>query len=103
MTVAVRRAVRKLSQEASMLSKCANPACSARFRYLHEGRIFNIEITTPATDPPMHRLEHYWLCGCCAKSLKVVLYKGVATTRPLHLELPAAEDEEEFEEEPQLA
>ncbi len=22
-----------------MLAKCANPACSARFRYLHEGKL----------------------------------------------------------------
>ena len=25
-----------------MLSKCANPACSAHFLYLHEGRVFRI-------------------------------------------------------------
>ena len=34
----------RLNQEASpMLSKCANPACLARFHYLHQGRIFKIE------------------------------------------------------------
>jgi len=26
-----------------MLSKCANPSCSARFRYLHTGQLFRIE------------------------------------------------------------
>jgi len=26
-----------------MISKCANPACSARFLYLHEGKLFRFE------------------------------------------------------------
>jgi hypothetical protein len=34
-----------------MLSKCANPACSANFRYLHEGRLFHVEIGLAAPDP----------------------------------------------------
>ena len=31
-----------------MVSKCGNPACLARFRNLHEGRIFNIERSVDA-------------------------------------------------------
>jgi hypothetical protein len=32
-----------------MLAKCANPACSATFRYFHEGRLFVFE---PKRDAP---------------------------------------------------
>src|SRR5947209_19080489 len=27
-----------------MLSKCANPACSAQFRYLHDGKVFRVDL-----------------------------------------------------------
>ena len=62
-----------------MLSKCANPACSATFLYLHSGRLFQLEIAggqnsaqAPSTDHktklPIRRLEYFWLCPkCCAQ------------------------------------
>jgi hypothetical protein len=74
-----------------MLSKCANPACLARFHYLHEGRIFKIEMGAVASgsdSSPAHRIEHFWLCERCAQTLKVVLANGVVTTHPLHRALP---------------
>jgi len=61
-----------------MLSKCANPSCSAIFRYMHEGELFRIEVeakhdsTSDAegmneTMSP-RRLEYFWLCaGCSAR------------------------------------
>jgi hypothetical protein len=73
-----------------VLSKCANPACLARFHYLHEGRIFNIETGAVSSDgngSPARRIEHFWLCERCAQTLTVVLENGVVTTRPLHPEL----------------
>jgi len=56
-----------------MLSKCANPACSQPFRYLRDGKLF--EITTKlgseaaVDDRKLScRLELFWLCGeCCTK------------------------------------
>jgi hypothetical protein len=79
-------------QEVSpVLSKCANPACLARFRYLHEGRIFNIETGTASAESdrsPLHKIEHFWLCERCAQVFELVLENGVVITRPLHLELP---------------
>jgi hypothetical protein len=30
--------------EAAMVSKCANPACSATFRYFDDGRLFRVAI-----------------------------------------------------------
>jgi hypothetical protein len=74
-----------------MLSKCANPACLARFRYLHEGRIFNIEVPNgrAATGPSsVTRIEHYWLCSECSRTWKVSRRNGEAAIEPRHLELP---------------
>ena len=88
-----------------MLSKCANPACLSRFHYLHEGRIFNIETGRLASDgnrPNTRRIEHFWLCGRCARTLKVALDHGVVTLRPLRLELPEGTPEDKRETEPIL-
>ena len=59
-----------------MLTKCANPACSATFRYLHEGRLFVFEPKrdAPQRGPPAdledtgrsHSPQYFWLCfSCC--------------------------------------
>lgn len=74
-----------------MLAKCANPVCPTRFRYLHEGRIFNIEVPNgPATNvrPAATRIEHYWLCAECSRTWKVTRRNGAAAIEPRHLELP---------------
>ncbi len=79
-----------------MLSKCANPACLAPFLYLHEGTIFNIEVATaPATDSDGNvmrgrKLEHYWLCGNCARCMTVVYEHGRVITRLARPALTAA-------------
>jgi hypothetical protein len=76
-----------------VLSKCANPACLARFHYLHEGRIFNIETGAVSSDgnrSPGRRIEHFWLCERCVQTLTVVLENGAVSTRPLRLGLKSA-------------
>jgi hypothetical protein len=80
-----------------MLSKCANPACSARFLYLHEGRIFKIEVDAgPATDPAARiggrprRLEHFWLCGNCAQFMTLRWHHGAVVTPLKWPTVPAA-------------
>jgi hypothetical protein len=71
-----------------VLSKCANPACLARFHYLHDGRIFKIErVFSESAGSPTRRIEHFWLCERCVQTLTVVVENGVVSTRPLHLEL----------------
>jgi hypothetical protein len=72
-----------------MLSSCLNPACNASFRYLYDGRIFTVErfVTSPDGLNTERIIEHYWLCGPCSASMKVVVENGVATTAPIHLEL----------------
>jgi hypothetical protein len=74
-----------------MVSKCANPDCSAPFRYFHTGRLFRLE-TAGALErrramghdaeqsKPMRRLEFYWLCEDCARRMTLTFDKdtGVA-------------------------
>ena len=71
-----------------MLSNCLNPGCKALFRYLSNGRIFTVERSAPSSNGLNREraIEHFWLCGPCSRSLKVVVENGVATTVPLHSE-----------------
>lgn len=64
-----------------MLSKCANPNCSAAFRYLHEGKLFRV--ARPAADngngngswkKVPQQLEYFWLCDSCAA--RMTLQRG---------------------------
>ena len=54
-----------------MIDQCENPQCAKPLHYLREGRIFIFD--TGRTDircgESTHRIEHYWLCGCCAQLL----------------------------------
>lgn len=63
-----------------MVSKCANPACSASFRYLHIGKLFRFETSggqerrraMGEEEVPrkcMRRIEFYWLCESCAPKM----------------------------------
>jgi len=75
-----------------MLSKCANPNCSAPFRYLRDGKLFRwdgVAITHHAASPshapkPNRKVEFFWLCADCASRMVVVFQPGVGVTvRPL--------------------
>jgi hypothetical protein len=74
-----------------MVSKCANPACSASFRYLHAGRLFELETDVrhpDALDSPLQTIEYFWLCEDCARTLEVVIYQGRAMVRPRTSDAP---------------
>ena len=67
-----------------MVSKCANPACAASFRYFHNGQLFRLEtLVTDQTDEDngmnksVRRLEFYWLCDNCAGKLTIGFERGV--------------------------
>lgn len=75
-----------------MVSKCANPGCSAVFRYLHAGKVFRVEVESPKFDnaefgrdvemkKPARRIEFFWLCQECASKMTLVFSKdnGVKT------------------------
>ena len=60
-----------------MLSKCLNPACTASFRYLRDGRIYQLEFpSSPNSPSPFRRREYFWLCGSCCSTMTVVLRDG---------------------------
>lgn len=86
-----------------MLSKCANPGCSAQFLYLHSGKLFRVEQSpnvtaadlpgkaNPGAKKPVRRLEYFWLCAECARTMTLVQMKGAGvTTRKLLLAKGAA-------------
>jgi len=78
-----------------MLSKCANPTCSARFRYLHLGRIFKIDVSGgsfAAHQRHVAKIEYFWLCEKCVETHKLVLEFGIVTAQLRRAELPAASD-----------
>jgi len=65
-----------------VLHKCANPGCWAQFRYLHQGKLFEIEIQY--FDGPAGRVrenlvnrkgqvERCWLCDRCAARMALRL------------------------------
>ena len=75
-----------------MLAKCANPACTAPFLYLREGKLYQIEVGADsaanrsfeqnADNPPVknrkldRRLEFFWLCGRCATQMTLAFDRG---------------------------
>jgi len=70
-----------------MISKCANPACSARFLYMHEGKLFRFEREAKEDtefllgfDTTLRKhsrgVEFYWLCTTCAANMTLVRRKG---------------------------
>jgi hypothetical protein len=68
-----------------MLSKCANPGCSARFLYLNRGKLFRITRESANAHREnlldnqqlTQRLEYFWLCSKCAGEMTLAFRKGV--------------------------
>jgi hypothetical protein len=85
-----------------MLSKCANPSCSALFLYLHQGKLFRMETSVgpgneaganPAeTRKPVRKLEYFWLCQECCRSLTLTFDRaaGIGTRRILKAQAASA-------------
>ena len=55
-----------------MLAKCANPLCSAPFRYLEAGRLFRVE-NDSANSSCREQPEYFWLCRTCSNSMTLRL------------------------------
>jgi hypothetical protein len=83
-----------------MLSKCANPGCSATFLYLHQGKLFRHENQAngsenpdPSTKKLVPRIEFFWLCDDCASTMTLKYQKGAGITvvpvAPTPVEKPA--------------
>lgn len=80
-----------------MVSKCANPNCSATFDH-QQGRLFRfpkrpIEDGRPANT---HSVQHFWLCGNCYQTYSLEYHEdlGVAITR--HFEKASAPESRKF-------
>ena len=89
---------------AQMLSKCANPECSSKFRYLHDGKVFRVEpdvltqsskqlhaeltSVVPArmliASKPSNRPEYFWLCSVCSEHSTVGTDSRGVVLVPLH-------------------
>ncbi len=74
-----------------MLSQCANPSCTNRFRFLHDGKIFVLDCG-PSTasekadegwNTASRRVETFWLCAECAQSWTVKFDGRRAVTLPV--------------------
>jgi hypothetical protein len=60
-----------------MLSKCANPSCSASFRYFHQGKLFGMETEASrdnrakgvSPSKTSTKTEFFWLCDDCTSAM----------------------------------
>ena len=60
-----------------MVHKCANPACSAPFRTLKDGRVFVKEVEVDSPGKGLRRqLRYFWLCTSCCRTMIVVVENG---------------------------
>ena len=82
-----------------MVSKCANPGCMADFRYLHQGKLFHVEVDTEVATPsfathikkPVRKTEFFWLCEECCTKVTLNVQKGTGVTvKPLARALGAS-------------
>jgi len=54
-----------------MVKNCANPQCAKPLHYLREGRIFVFDAVESDGTESMHHMEHFWLCGVCAQTMRL--------------------------------
>jgi hypothetical protein len=47
-----------------MIDNCANSQCNKSLHYFREGIIYAVE---KSTETSTFRIEHFWLCGECAR------------------------------------
>jgi hypothetical protein len=56
-----------------MLTKCTNPSCSALFRHLDEGRLFQLETEPTLGSSNAKATEYFWLCKDCSGGMTLHL------------------------------
>jgi len=73
-----------------MLSNCANPECSSKFRYLHEGKLFFLPLSDVGHDGEQ-AMESFWVCSECCRLYTVAVRNGRVCVTPVRLvpSLPA--------------
>ena len=80
-----------------MVAKCLNPACSAKFRTLRDGRVFVREVDGGSHEngEHAHQVAYFWLCGSCCRTMAVIAEKGMGV-RAVLLPTPAAARDEAY-------
>jgi hypothetical protein len=58
-----------------MVTKCANPPCERRLRYLSEGRLFRLDVE-------YGKHEYFWLCADCASKVVLTVKAGHGVVVP---------------------
>jgi hypothetical protein len=77
----------------SVLAKCANPECSARLKYLHDGALY-VAPRRPRSDalagdrgefsaPSGTQIECFWLCPNCSRNLTIGRQGRIESKDPL--------------------
>ena len=71
----------------TMLSKCANPDCNAKFLFLHQGKLFQLSPTREIRKASPHiarsLLERFWLCDRCSQTMTIIWRDTHAEVVPL--------------------
>ena len=70
-----------IDNENPVVSKCANPRCSARLKYMHDGSVFAVRKPTAGQECPTDdvsfresvgtEVEWFWLCDHCLRQLSI--------------------------------
>lgn len=70
-----------------MISKCANPACPAKFDH-RDGKLFRFPKQSTRANGPAntHSVQHFWLCGECFEMYLLEYDKLQGVTMRPHLE-----------------
>lgn len=89
-----------------MLSKCANPSCSAKLQYLRDGKVYRVDAASQRDNQPTigrealaasrgqiirhsaasgeeSRPEYFWLCGTCAHEMTLALCESTVVLLPI--------------------
>jgi len=64
-----------------VLSKCANPKCSARMKYMNDGSVYVVPKASMGkywtgdegefSAPPGKQIECFWLCNVCSRQMTI--------------------------------
>jgi len=92
-----------------MLSKCANPACSAKLLYLGDGKIFRVEREMASRNAAQRKVaatehafeivagrgvegrrEYFWLCSGCSQQMTLAFRDRSVVILPLVVKANAA-------------
>ncbi len=61
-----------------MISKCANPDCTAGFRF-QQGQLLRFQTNASeshAAPANSKSVRHFWLCKCCSETYRLEYRKG---------------------------